>query len=71
MENDFVIWSFKHKQWWREGRAGYTPHLEQAGVYTAEDAGDIVTSDVMCQSIAMYLVVAEKFGPPTVSGLWQ
>lgn len=26
----YVIWSFKHREWWRANRQGYTPHLEQA-----------------------------------------
>ena len=71
MTYDYVIWSFKHRQWWGPNRAGYTPDLLLAGRYTAEEAGDIVTSSVMGESVCLYSVVAERFGAPTVSGLWM
>ena len=69
--DEFVIWSFKHKQWWRANREGYTQHLAEAGRYNALDAGDIVTSSVMGESAALCVPVAERFGAPTVTSLWQ
>lgn len=32
------IWSAEHVAWWRPERAGYTRHIEAAGVYSFEDA---------------------------------
>lgn len=68
--NEYVIWSFKHKMWWRENRAGYTSELSQAGVYNGHEAGDIVTGSTFSENASILLIVAEKFGAPTVEGLW-
>jgi hypothetical protein len=38
----FLIWSIEHTAWWRPGKMGYTPHLEEAGRYGAADADAIV-----------------------------
>ena len=37
----YVIWSFRHNQWWQGSQSGYSPHLESAGRYTTEEAADI------------------------------
>ena len=68
-ETTHVIWSFKHRQWWGPSLAGYTPHLDRAGRYTPEQAGEIVTSSVMGESVCIYTPVAERYGQPTVTGL--
>jgi hypothetical protein len=34
----FFIWSVKHQLWWKENEAGYTPALNEAGLYTADQA---------------------------------
>lgn len=67
---DYVIWSFEHRQWWGPDHCGYTSDLSLAGRYTAEDAGDIVTSSIMADEVAIHQLVAEDRGAPTVTGLW-
>lgn len=32
------IWSGEHSAWWRPERAGYTVHIESAGIYDFDDA---------------------------------
>lgn len=66
----YVIWSFTHRQWWNPGRAGYTPHLEQAGRYSAEEAGEIVTDSILGESVCICEPVAQDMGAPIVAGLW-
>ena len=63
---DYVIWSFEHEAWWGPNRCGYTDHLNEAGRYTAEEAGDIVTASVWLDEVAMLETVLERFGgqPP-------
>lgn len=33
-----VIWSDEHRQWWRPDGLGYTPRIEEAGLFDAEEA---------------------------------
>lgn len=35
---DHLIWSHKHRAWWRPQRCGYTTDLLQAGLYTKTEA---------------------------------
>lgn len=67
----YVIWSFKHGQWWGPDRCGYTSDLSMAGRYSGRDAGEITTDDVMCNNVAMLLSIATRRGAPTVAGLWE
>lgn len=63
-ERDFVIWSHQHQQWWKPDRQGYTSNLLQAGLYTAEEAGDIVVDIIPPGTeVAMRRIVAERHGP--------
>ena len=34
----FLIWSFRHKAWWRAEGKGYTTQKAEAGRYTFEQA---------------------------------
>ncbi len=38
----YIIWSNEHRAWWRPNSRGYTPNISDAGVYSREDAMDIV-----------------------------
>src|SRR5262245_51140983 len=64
----WVIWSFEHDEWWMPNRRGYTIHLHEAGVYTQDEANEIVdTANVGASwehERAMTLQDARKFGPP-------
>ena len=71
MNPEYVCWSFKHKLWWRANRQGYTPNLAEAGRYSSQEAGEIVTDSVMGETVCLWLPLAERRGAPTVSGLWQ
>ncbi len=37
----YLVWSNEHGMWWRSDRAGYTEHIEDAGVYTRGHAVQI------------------------------
>ena len=37
----YRIWSRKHGAWWKSYRQGYTPDVERAGIYSAEEAAAI------------------------------
>ena len=65
--SEYVIWSFEHRAWWGPSHRGYTPHLDDAGRYSKRDAGDIVTSSVWCEEVAMLVAVAEQNGHPEYS----
>lgn len=41
---NFLIWSNEHRAWWRPGRCGYCTSLASAGLYTRDDAMEIVTA---------------------------
>lgn len=38
----FLIWSIEHRAWWRPNHLGYTQHIEQAGMYSRDDAMAVV-----------------------------
>lgn len=67
----YVIWSFEHRQWWRANRCGYTPELSEAGRYDAQAAGDIVANAYVGEHVSLHEMTAERFGAPTVDGLWH
>ena len=64
MRANYLIWSFRHGQWWYSDRCGYTDDIEQAGRYNAREAGEIATQSIMCDSIAIYEAVALRNGEP-------
>lgn len=61
----YLIWSFKRNSWWAWDRQGYTPVLDEAGRYTAEEAGDIATRSVFLESVPVWEGVAIQHGAPT------
>lgn len=44
MTSHFFLWSNERRQWWRENSAGYTASLDHAGLYTVNDARNIVVT---------------------------
>ncbi len=36
----WLVWSVKHRTWWKENRSGYTPDVWWAGRYTRREAED-------------------------------
>jgi len=61
----YLIWSFEHRAWWGPDRCGYTTDIERAGRYTKEEAGEIVTSSIMVEEVAIAVGIALDWGPPT------
>lgn len=62
----YLIWSFEHQAWWRPNSNGYTTDLAQAGRYSQEEAGRIVTQSIFLEEIAILESVVERHGgkPP-------
>lgn len=42
--NKYWIYSLEHRAYWAPDAQGYTTHIEEAGVYTHEQAIQIVTN---------------------------
>lgn len=40
--DDYLIWSHEHGAWWKPNSLGYTTNISRAGVYSRDDATDIV-----------------------------
>lgn len=66
----YVLWSFEHHAWWGPDFVGYTEDLRQAGRYSAEEAGRIVTNSILGEEVALHERTAELNGRPTVKSLW-
>jgi len=64
MTTKFVIWSYEHSAWWSPARQGYTSHLDQAGRYDQDEAGQIVTDSVLVEEVALLEIIAQDWGPP-------
>jgi len=45
----YWIWSNEHGAWWAKDRRGYVRTLEDAGMYDAEQAEEIVTNASVAQ----------------------
>ena len=65
-EMEYLSWSFEHLAWWRSNEEGYTTNLAQAGRYSQEDAGRIVTQSIFLEEVAILERVIERHGgePP-------
>ena len=61
---NYVIWSFEHEAWWRPNKRGYTDQLNEAGRYTAEEAGMIVVDSVWLDEVAIVESIAIDKGQP-------
>ncbi len=60
----YLIWSFQHNKWWAAKERGYTGDFILAGRYTKERAGEIVTSSILCEEVAVIEQLARSWGPP-------
>jgi hypothetical protein len=40
----YFIWSLEHGQWWKSHKVGYTENIKEAGLYTFDEALQIVAS---------------------------
>lgn len=38
----WLVWSLEHGAWWKGNTSGYTPTKEEAGLFTFEEAQQIV-----------------------------
>lgn len=65
----YFIWSWEHRQWWRPDRQGYTPHLLEAGLYSASEAADITIAHIPPgEEVAVHRHWAMRYGPPPSFG---
>jgi len=60
----YLIWSYEHNAWWASNRYGYAPEFEDAGRYSAEEAGKIVTDSVMMDELLVPEFWADQYGEP-------
>jgi len=63
----YLIWSFEHEAWWGPNHCGYTTLMEKAGRYSKEEAGEIHTSSIWLEEVAIAEPVAIEKGPPEFS----
>lgn len=42
MNKEWLIWSIEHCSWWKANQRGYTKIRDDAGLYTFEEASEIV-----------------------------
>lgn len=46
------IWSHEHQAWWNPDRAGYTQSFNRAGLYTYDEAWEIVArANLFCKEL--------------------
>lgn len=48
ISNNYLIYSYEHKAWWKPGERGYSEDIGGAGVYSFEKAVEI------CKSANLY-----------------
>jgi len=63
----YVIWSFEHNAWWGPDKCGYTRDIQEAGRYSATDAGRIVVNSIFLDELAIHESVLARWGycPPS------
>ena len=61
---NYLIWSCEHNAWWGKNECGYTDDFISAGRYSKERAGEIVTSSILCEEVAVIESIARSWGPP-------
>lgn len=57
----WLIWSMRHRQWWRADRGGYTMDTSNAGLYTLVDVAEIVTQGLPGQQVPVGVELADQF----------
>ena len=61
----FFIWSWEHEAWWGPDFRGYVQHAAQAGLYTEDQAADIVVGHIPPgEEVAVLAQWALKHGRP-------
>lgn len=64
-ERLFVIWSWEHNAWWAPHREGYTDSLADAGLYSFDEAADIVIGHIPAgEEVAVLEAEAHLRGVP-------
>ena len=60
----YRIWSFEHEAWWRPNAHGYTPDIEQAGIFFSDDAHmAVMRANVNGQTNEALVPVMQVFEP--------
>jgi len=42
VKREWLVWSFKHDAWWGADNCGYVRNVLNAGIYTKDEAAEIV-----------------------------
>lgn len=50
MKTTYRIWSFEHNSWWKGGHSGYTHNMDDAGIYSHEEADKICIGGNICST---------------------
>lgn len=58
----YLIWSYEHDGWWKENSTGYTDDVEQAGLYTEEQASQICNEANLFGKVNEVMRKAEDYG---------
>lgn len=58
----WLIYSYRHRMWWRPDSAGYTPSFGTAGLYTQAEVAQIVTNCLPGQNVPVSPDLAVECG---------
>lgn len=64
----FLLWSNKHRMWWRAASRGYSPDMNDAGRYTEAEALDRVLQSAFHGAVDQ--VTCMVVAPEELAGVW-
>lgn len=63
----YLLWSNKHRMWWRPNSAGYTSNEAEAGRYSEHDALERVRNSAACgilEQVTCMVAARDNWGQP-------